>query len=64
MSDGNETEGSQPHVQEDPITLSEVASIAKTRIRKEVWDYYECGADTQTALHENEAAFKASEPHS
>ncbi|PMD43166.1 S-2-hydroxy-acid oxidase [Hyaloscypha variabilis F] len=59
MSDGHEPEGSQPHVREDPITLSEVASIAKTRIRKEVWDYYECGADTQTALHENEAAFKA-----
>jgi len=47
----------------DPITLSEVASIAKSRIKKDVWDYYECGADSQTALHENEAAFKASALH-
>ncbi len=46
----------------DPITLAEVASIAKTRIKKEVWDYYACGADNQTALRENEAAFKASDP--
>lgn len=43
----------------DPITLTEVASVAKTRARKEVWDYYECGADSQTVLHENENAFKA-----
>jgi (S)-2-hydroxy-acid oxidase len=42
----------------DPITLSEVASVAKSLIKKEVWDYYDCGADSQTALHENEAAFK------
>jgi (S)-2-hydroxy-acid oxidase len=42
----------------DPITLSEVASVAKSLIKKEVWDYYDCGADSQTAPHENEAAFK------
>jgi (S)-2-hydroxy-acid oxidase len=42
----------------DPITLSEVASVAKSLIKKEVWDYYDCGADSQTALHENEAAFE------
>lgn len=42
-----------------PLTIAEVAAVANTRIKKEVWDYYECGADNQTALRENEAAFKA-----
>ena len=59
MTGENDSEESKPPGPDDPITLAEVASIAKTRIRKEVWDYYECGADSQTALHENEAAFKA-----
>ena len=64
MGDDNDATESKPPIPDDPITLAEVSSIAKTRIRTEVWDYYECGADSQTALHENEAAFKALEPHS
>ena len=43
---------------DDPITIAELAVIAKTKLKKEVWDYYECGADSQTVLRENEAAFK------
>lgn len=46
-------------LEHDPITVPEIASIAKTMMEKEVWDYYACGADDQTALRENEAAFKA-----
>jgi len=59
MVNENDRAETKPPGSDDPITLAEVASIAKTRTRKEAWDYYECGADTQTALHENEAAFKA-----
>ena len=59
MADESKPSKNGPQGQIDPITLAEIASIAKTRIKKEFWDYYECGADTQTVLHENEAAFKA-----
>jgi (S)-2-hydroxy-acid oxidase len=59
MEDRNEHTNPGCHVTIDPVTLSEVASMAKLRIKKEVWDYYQCGADSQTALYENEAAFKA-----
>ncbi|PMD28515.1 S-2-hydroxy-acid oxidase [Hyaloscypha hepaticicola] len=59
MADESEPSKNGPQGQIDPITVAEIASIAKTRIKKEFWDYYECGADTQTVLHENEAAFKA-----
>lgn len=41
----------------DPITIAELAAIAKTRLKRSVWDYYECGADSQTVLHENESTF-------
>jgi (S)-2-hydroxy-acid oxidase len=62
MDDKKEQKKSGLQVPIDPITLSEVASIAKFRIKKEVWDYYDCGADSQTALHENEVAFKVYGP--
>ena len=58
MDDNKEQKKPGLQVPIDPSTLSEVASVAKSRIKKEVWDYYDCGADSQTALHENEAAFK------
>jgi hypothetical protein len=59
MADESKPAKNGPQAQIDPITVGEIASIAKTRIKKEFWDYYECGSDTQTVLHENEAAFKA-----
>jgi (S)-2-hydroxy-acid oxidase len=59
MSDENEPRKNRLQVPIDPITIAEIASIAKSRIKKEFWDYYDCGADSQTVLHDNEAAFKA-----
>ena len=56
----NKSEAMKPilQVRIDPITVAEVSSVTKTRI-KEVWDCYS-GADSQTVkLHENEAAFKS-----
>lgn len=58
MGEKSEPRKSGLQVPVDPITVAEIASIAKSRIKKDVWDYYGCGADSQNVLHENEAAFK------
>ncbi|KAI5262808.1 FMN-dependent dehydrogenase [Aureobasidium subglaciale] len=36
-----------------PITVTEIEEIAKTRLPKNVYDYYSCGADEQKALARN-----------
>ncbi|KAG9644271.1 S-2-hydroxy-acid oxidase, partial [Aureobasidium melanogenum] len=40
-----------------PITVTEIEEIAKTRLPKNVYDYYACGADEQKALARNSYMF-------
>ncbi|KAH0355996.1 S-2-hydroxy-acid oxidase, partial [Aureobasidium melanogenum] len=44
-------------VREDPITVTEVAKIAKKNLQTDVWNYYECGADEEQALGRNTRDF-------
>lgn len=41
----------------DPITIDEVARIARKNLLPNVWNYYECGADEQQALVRNTCDF-------
>lgn len=41
----------------DPITVTEIEQIAQTRLPKNVYDYYACGADEQKALARNSYMF-------
>lgn len=40
-----------------PITVMEIEEIAKTRLPKNVYDYYACGADEQKAMARNAYMF-------
>lgn len=40
-----------------PITVTEIEQIAQTRLPKNVYDYYACGADEQKALARNSYMF-------
>jgi len=41
----------------DPVTVDEIASIAKHNLDPDVWNYYECGADDGLALGKNTLDF-------
>jgi (S)-2-hydroxy-acid oxidase len=40
-----------------PITVAEIEDIAKSRLPKNVYDYYACGADEQKAVARNHSMF-------
>lgn len=42
---------------EDPITIAEIADIAKRKLSKQVWDYYASGSDEEVAVARNKTAF-------
>lgn len=42
---------------DDPITVNEIASLAKENLNPDVWSYYECGADDGLALDRNTRDF-------
>ncbi|CAD0027606.1 unnamed protein product [Aureobasidium pullulans] len=45
---------------DDPITVNEIACLAKENLNPDVWNYYECGADDGLALDKNTpAGYKA-----
>ncbi|KAL1305505.1 hypothetical protein AAFC00_002377 [Neodothiora populina] len=48
---------SRTTAKEDPITISEVASIAQRKLPSNVYDYYACGSDEQQALRRNVREF-------
>lgn len=41
----------------EPITVSEIKSIAQVNLPKQVWEYYETGADEERTVRRNEAIF-------
>lgn len=41
----------------DPITISQVEAVARQKLPDNVYDYYSCGADEQTARERNQADF-------
>jgi (S)-2-hydroxy-acid oxidase len=43
--------------EEDPITIDEFEQIARSKLPKNVFDYYASGADEQKALKRNQTAF-------
>ena len=40
-----------------PITVMEIEAIAKTRLPKNVYDYYACGADEEKTVARNRDMF-------
>ncbi|CAI7646429.1 unnamed protein product [Penicillium pancosmium] len=42
---------------EDPITIDQVEAIARRRLPANVYNYYSCGADDQTAVERNRTDF-------
>lgn len=40
-----------------PITVAEIKTIAKTKLRQPVWDYYTTGADEEQTLIRNETIY-------
>lgn len=42
---------------DDPITVEQVEVIAQQKLPKNVYDYYSCGADDQTAVERNRVDF-------
>lgn len=42
---------------DDPITVDEAMQIAKTRLPKNIWDFYICGSDDGNAVKRNSEAF-------
>ena len=40
-----------------PITVPEIEAIAKTKLPKNVYDYYACGADEEKAMARNQYMF-------
>jgi (S)-2-hydroxy-acid oxidase len=45
------------NTKEDPITIGEFEDIARSKLPKNVYDYYASGADEQKALERNNTAF-------
>jgi isopentenyl diphosphate isomerase/L-lactate dehydrogenase-like FMN-dependent dehydrogenase len=43
--------------EEDPITIDQVEAIARRRLPANVYNYYSCGADDQTAVERNRTDF-------
>ena len=43
----------EPH-----LTLTDLESLAAAKLDPEWWEYFQCGAATETTLHENIAAFR------
>ena len=41
----------------DPITVDQVEAIARQKLPSNVYDYYACGADDQSALERNQCDF-------
>ncbi|KAF4536057.1 Succinate-semialdehyde dehydrogenase [Lasiodiplodia theobromae] len=42
---------------DDPITVDEAMQIAKTRLPKNIWEFYVCGSDDGNAVKRNSEAF-------
>lgn len=43
---------------DDPITIGQVEAIARQKLPDNVYNYYSCGADEQTAIERNQADFE------
>lgn len=43
--------------EDDPITVDQVEAIARRKLSANVYNYYSCGADEQTALERNRTDF-------
>jgi (S)-2-hydroxy-acid oxidase len=43
--------------EEDPITIDQVEAIARSKLPGNVYNYYSCGADDQTAVERNRTDF-------
>lgn len=41
-----------------PITVADFKEIARRRLDKPVWDYYNAGADSETTINRNEEIYK------
>lgn len=44
-------------VHSDPITVDQVEAIARQKLPSNVYNYYACGADDQSALERNQGDF-------
>lgn len=40
-----------------PLTIAELETIAQTKLRKQVWDYYVSGSDEQASARRNKEAY-------
>lgn len=41
-----------------PITVADFKEIARRRLEKPVWDYYNAGADDENTINRNEQIYK------
>ncbi len=41
-----------------PITVADFKEIARRRLEKPVWDYYNAGADDENTINRNEEIYK------
>ena len=45
------------HPTSDPITVDQVEAIARSKLQRNVYNYYACGSDEQTAVERNRTDF-------
>lgn len=50
-------QGTGNMAEEDPITIDQVEAIARSKLPGNVYNYYSCGADDQTAVERNRTDF-------
>jgi (S)-2-hydroxy-acid oxidase len=41
----------------EPVTVSEIRDIAKSKLKPHVWDYYVTGADEETTVRRNQSIY-------
>lgn len=42
---------------EDPITVGQVEALARKKLSSQVYNYYVCGADDETAIERNKTDY-------
>lgn len=48
----------EPKSSTTPITVADFKEIARQRLEKPVWDYYNAGADDENTINRNEEIYK------